>query len=58
MSLVTVGSRAKAVGRVVEQRFEDWMEKAASHLLGHAVSNCRNAEGTKLGLIFGDTMAS
>jgi hypothetical protein len=45
--LMAVASRAEAEGRLVKQRFKDWVQQAAQDLLSHAIANRRDTQRAK-----------
>ena len=45
---MAVASGAEALGRLVEQRFEDRVQEAANHLLGDAIADRGNTQQAKL----------
>jgi hypothetical protein len=45
--LMTVAFRTEPVGGIMEEGFEDRLEKAANHLLSHTIPNGRDAQRTE-----------
>ena len=56
--LMTVASWPEAIRRVMKRRFEDRLEKAATHLLSHPIANGWNAERAKLRRVLWDVMST
>jgi hypothetical protein len=49
---------AETIRGGMKQRFKDRIQKAADHLLSHAISNGWNAERAELRLILGNEMTA